>query len=63
MNFDGVVHFFRGTMISGHLLSSRGFREVSGLSINDIRTSHENDVDGAMERYSERVSSMAKDRA
>lgn len=56
-SFDGGIRF-RGTLISGRLLSSRGFREVSDLQLSkDIRTSHESDIDGAMERYSERMSS------
>ena len=54
-SFDGGIRF-RGTLISGRLLSSRGFREVSDLQLpKDVRTSHESDVDGAMERYSERM--------
>ena len=54
-SFDGGIRF-RGTLISGRLLSSRGFREVSDLQLSkDVRTSHESDVDGAMERYSERM--------
>ena len=56
-SFDGGIRF-RGTLMSGRLLSSRGFREVSDLQPSkDVRTSHESDVDGAMERYSERMSS------
>lgn len=56
-SFDGGIRF-RGTLISGRLLSSRGFREVSDLQLSkDVRTSHESDVDGAMEQYSERMTS------
>lgn len=56
-SFDGGIRF-RGTLMSGRLLSSRGFREVSDLQLSkDVRASHESDVDGAMERYSERMSS------
>ena len=67
MSFDGGMHF-RGTLVSGKLLDSRGFREVDKLSAD--MHSHESDYDGALDRYSERSTSVdvsrypgARDRA
>jgi hypothetical protein len=67
MSFDGGMHF-RGTLVSGKLLDSRGFREVDELSAD--MHSHESDYDGALDRYSERSTSVdvsrypgARDRA
>jgi hypothetical protein len=67
MSFDGGIHF-RGTLVSGRLLDSRGFREVDELSAD--MHSHESDYDGALDRYSERSTSRdvakyhgARDRA
>eukprot|EP00571_Detonula_confervacea_P005410 CAMPEP_0172316464 /NCGR_PEP_ID=MMETSP1058-20130122/28332_1 /TAXON_ID=83371 /ORGANISM="Detonula confervacea, Strain CCMP 353" /LENGTH=326 /DNA_ID=CAMNT_0013030779 /DNA_START=13 /DNA_END=993 /DNA_ORIENTATION=+ len=54
MRFDGGIHF-RGTLVSGKLLDSRGFREVSELS-SDMH-SHESDFDGALARYADRSTS------
>lgn len=56
MTFDRGLHF-RGTLISGKLLDSRGFREVSELS-PDMH-SHESDFDGALAKYADR--SMSKE--
>ena len=67
MAFDGGVHF-RGTLVSGKLLDSRGFREVVELS-EDMH-SHESDIDGVLAKYAERSASKevaknpgARDRA
>ncbi|KAL7555306.1 hypothetical protein ACHAWF_019017 [Thalassiosira exigua] len=67
MVFDGGIRF-RGTLVSGKLLDSRGFREVSELS-PDMH-SHESDYDGALAKYAERSTSLeiaknpgARDRA
>lgn len=67
MSFDGGIHF-RGTLVSGKLLDSRGFREVSELSAD--MHSHESDFDGALSKYAERSASKdvaknpgARDRA
>ncbi|KAL3822825.1 hypothetical protein ACHAXA_011462 [Cyclostephanos tholiformis] len=67
MSFDGGIHF-RGTLVSGRLLDSRGFREVDELSAD--MHSHESDYDGALDKYSERSTSRdvakyqgARDRA
>mmetsp|Transcript_10732 Transcript_10732/g.23299 ORF Transcript_10732/g.23299 Transcript_10732/m.23299 type:complete len:343 (+) Transcript_10732:2-1030(+) len=67
MTFDGGIRF-RGTLVSGKLLDSRGFREVSELS-SDMH-SHESDYDGALNKYAERSTSKvvaknpgARDRA
>lgn len=66
MSFDGI--HFRGTLVSGILLDSRGFREVSELSAD--MHSHESDFDGALSKYAERSTSKevaknpgARDRA
>ncbi|KAL9181830.1 hypothetical protein ACHAXT_012173 [Thalassiosira profunda] len=67
MAFDGGIHF-RGTLVSGKLLDSRGFREVSELSAD--MHSHESDLEGALSKYAERSTSRevaknpgARDRA
>ena len=67
MTFDGGIHF-RGTLVSGTLLDSRGFREVTELSAD--MHSHESDYDGALAKYAERSTSKevaknpgARDRA
>lgn len=67
MAFDGGIHF-RGTLVSGKLLDSRGFREVTELT-SDMH-SHESDFDGALAKYAERSTSKevaknpgARDRA
>ena len=65
MSFDGGIRF-RGTLVSGKLLDSRGFREAAELS-SDMH-SHESDLDGAMHMYAQRSTSMqfggsARDRA
>ena len=54
--FHRGLHF-RGTLVSGKLLDSRGFREVSELS-PDMH-SHESDFDGALAKYADR--SMSKE--
>ena len=54
LSFDGGIHF-RGTLVSGKLLDSRGFREVTELSLD--MHSHESDFDGALSRYAERATS------
>ncbi|KAL7541068.1 hypothetical protein ACHAXR_010996 [Thalassiosira sp. AJA248-18] len=66
-SFDGGIHF-RGTLVSGKLLDSRGFRETSKFS-TDFH-SHESDYDGALAKYAERSTSTeiaknpgARDRA
>ena len=51
MCFDGGIHF-RGTLVSGKLLDSRGFREVSELTAD--MHSHESDYDGSLAKYAER---------
>jgi len=67
MSFDGGIRF-RGTLVSGRLLDSRGFHEVGELSAD--MHSHESDYNGALDRYSERSTSRdvtkypgARDRA
>lgn len=67
MAFDGGIHF-RGTLVSGKLLDSRGFREAVELTAD--MHSHESDLDGALARYAERSTSKevaknpgARDRA
>jgi hypothetical protein len=65
MSFDGGIRF-RGTLVSGKLLDSRGFREATELS-SDMH-SHESDLDGAMNMYAQRSTSLqfgggARDRA
>lgn len=65
MSFDGGIRF-RGTLVSGKLLDSRGFREATELS-SDMH-SHESDLDGAMQMYAQRSTSSrlgdsARDRA
>jgi len=54
LSFDGGIHF-RGTLVSGKLLDSRGFREVTELSLD--MHSHESDFDGALSKYAERATS------
>ena len=67
LSFDGGIHF-RGTLVSGKLLDSRGFREVNELTAD--MHSHESDFDGALAKYAERSTSRevaknpgARDRA
>ena len=67
MSFDGGIRF-RGTLVSGRLLDSRGFHKVGKLSAD--MHSHESDYNGALDRYSERSTSRdvtkypgARDRA
>ncbi len=65
MSFDGGIRF-RGTLVSGKILDSRGFREATKLS-SDMH-SHESDLDGAMHMYARRSTSLqfggcARDRA
>lgn len=55
MSFDGGIRF-RGTLVSGKLLDSRGFREATELS-TDMH-SHESDLDGAMHMYAQRSTSL-----
>jgi len=66
-SFDGGIRF-RGTLVSGKLLDSRGFREATELSAD--MHSHESDFDGALAKYAERSTSKeiaknsgARDRA
>jgi hypothetical protein len=54
LHFDGGIRF-RGTLFSGKLLDSRGFREATQLS-SDMH-SHESDFDGALTKYAERSTS------
>jgi len=54
LSFDGGIHF-RGTLVSGKLLDSRGFREVTELSLD--MHSHESDFDGSLSKYAERATS------
>lgn len=56
MTFHRGIHF-RGTLVAGQLLDSRGFREATELS-PDMH-SHESDFDGALAKYAAR--SMSKE--
>ncbi len=56
MSFDGGIHF-RGTLVSGRLLNSRGFRDRGGQNISVDMHSQESFCDGAHNRYSERLTS------
>ena len=56
MTFHRGIHF-RGTLVSGQLLDSRGFLEVTELSLD--MHSHESDFDGALAKYADR--SMSKE--